>query len=156
MKNTILLIAVLGCFFGQSLNLSAQNEVAEKTYSTEVGLNVSNFVKSFLSLNTQTIQASPYFVVVKHKSLRFHLGLQANDGRNFFDNANNITDTRNIQFDFKAGFEKRQIVAPKWMFHYGIDLVGSYGYGRIRAITCLLYTSPSPRDATLSRMPSSA
>ena len=24
------------------------------------------------------------------------------------------------------------------------------------AITCLLYTSPSPRDATLSRMPSSA
>ena len=25
-----------------------------------------------------------------------------------------------------------------------------------RARTCLLYTSPSPRDATLSRMPSSA
>ena len=25
-----------------------------------------------------------------------------------------------------------------------------------QAITCLLYTSPSPRDATLSRMPSSA
>ena len=28
------------------------------------------------------------------------------------------------------------------------------GYQEI--ITCLLYTSPSPRDATLSRMPSSA
>ena len=26
----------------------------------------------------------------------------------------------------------------------------------LTAITCLLYTSPSPRDATLSRMPSSA
>ena len=26
----------------------------------------------------------------------------------------------------------------------------------MRDITCLLYTSPSPRDATLSRMPSSA
>ena len=25
-----------------------------------------------------------------------------------------------------------------------------------RGIACLLYTSPSPRDATLSRMPSSA
>ena len=25
-----------------------------------------------------------------------------------------------------------------------------------RLLTCLLYTSPSPRDATLSRMPSSA
>ena len=27
---------------------------------------------------------------------------------------------------------------------------------RCAVITCLLYTSPSPRDATLSRMPSSA
>ena len=26
----------------------------------------------------------------------------------------------------------------------------------LRVYTCLLYTSPSPRDATLSRMPSSA
>ena len=26
----------------------------------------------------------------------------------------------------------------------------------VEALTCLLYTSPSPRDATLSRMPSSA
>ena len=27
---------------------------------------------------------------------------------------------------------------------------------QVRAYNCLLYTSPSPRDATLSRMPSSA
>ena len=27
---------------------------------------------------------------------------------------------------------------------------------RVMLVTCLLYTSPSPRDATLSRMPSSA
>mgnify|MGYP003316066861 CR=1 FL=1 len=32
------------------------------------------------------------------------------------------------------------------------DLVKSQGY----VSNCLLYTSPSPRDATLSRMPSSA
>ena len=34
------------------------------------------------------------------------------------------------------------------------------GYARLKGISaacfCLLYTSPSPRDATLSRMPSSA
>ena len=28
--------------------------------------------------------------------------------------------------------------------------------GKARSVNCLLYTSPSPRDATLSRMPSSA
>ena len=31
-----------------------------------------------------------------------------------------------------------------------------YGGEPTRLIICLLYTSPSPRDATLSRMPSSA
>ena len=31
-----------------------------------------------------------------------------------------------------------------------------YGYRHGMAVICLLYTSPSPRDATLSRMPSSA
>ena len=33
---------------------------------------------------------------------------------------------------------------------------GSIEQEAIEAFTCLLYTSPSPRDATLSRMPSSA
>ena len=28
--------------------------------------------------------------------------------------------------------------------------------GKVQSLACLLYTSPSPRDATLSRMPSSA
>ena len=35
------------------------------------------------------------------------------------------------------------------------DLAVSLG-GNTAAESCLLYTSPSPRDATLSRMPSSA
>ena len=33
---------------------------------------------------------------------------------------------------------------------------GSYTRNGTKNIICLLYTSPSPRDATLSRMPSSA
>ena len=39
------------------------------------------------------------------------------------------------------------------------EAIGIIGAGLILmllATTCLLYTSPSPRDATLSRMPSSA
>ena len=37
-----------------------------------------------------------------------------------------------------------------------VSQVTLYGYLKTRMGTCLLYTSPSPRDATLSRMPSSA
>ena len=34
--------------------------------------------------------------------------------------------------------------------------VGAMVHGVTRALICLLYTSPSPRDRTRSRMPSSA
>ena len=53
------------------------------------------------------------------------------------------------------------IIAPNipetFEAHYGVPMCG----GVLNAINtrldaCLLYTSPSPRDATLSRMPSSA
>ena len=38
----------------------------------------------------------------------------------------------------------------------GWDLLRNFGIPAPRCNHCLLYTSPSPRDATLSRMPSSA
>ena len=36
------------------------------------------------------------------------------------------------------------------------DIIKRYGEGSIMRMGCLLYTSPSPRDRTRSRMPSSA
>ena len=49
---------------------------------------------------------------------------------------------------------------PKQTEENLIDLSNQPGYGEVRQLInkyiCLLYTSPSPRDATLSRMPSSA
>ena len=39
---------------------------------------------------------------------------------------------------------------------YAESLAGSIRSGELRVNTCLLYTSPSPRDGLLSRMPSSA
>jgi len=38
----------------------------------------------------------------------------------------------------------------------GFHIIGPYAPILIQEVICLLYTSPSPRDATLSRMPSSA
>ena len=43
---------------------------------------------------------------------------------------------------------------PAILLAYGESHPGSAGYRRAHA--CLLYTSPSPRDRTRSRMPSSA
>ena len=42
------------------------------------------------------------------------------------------------------------------LYSYSFILGGTIGNGIDRIYSCLLYTSPSPRDGLLSRMPSSA
>ena len=68
------------------------------------------------------------------------------------------------QSEFKAGGEAH-IVRPKQPTELSDDEWAEYLFMRknIKGVqferwnhACLLYTSPSPRDATLSRMPSSA
>ena len=60
--------------------------------------------------------------------------------------------------DFAKTNEPREMSLPKHDFQHkefpqNKDIIGT---SKKRPLTCLLYTSPSPRDATLSRMPSSA
>ena len=61
--------------------------------------------------------------------------------------------TNNISWESVEDISKRKAV--KWVIP--ISLGDSHrGFRVLGTNTCLLYTSPSPRDATLSRMPSSA
>ena len=50
-------------------------------------------------------------------------------------------------------FEEQVLVA---ILRTGVDAYGMNVRREIENVTCLLYTSPSPRDGLLSRMPSSA
>ena len=55
---------------------------------------------------------------------------------------------------------QNKVSAYRFLKNYGKSMALSAGFkkskGQIVITICLLYTSPSPRDATLSRMPSSA
>ena len=55
---------------------------------------------------------------------------------------------RGIEVDFMPDLGKDKEALAK--------AIGNYDGLAIRSATCLLYTSPSPRDRSLSRMPSSA
>ena len=61
-----------------------------------------------------------------------------------------------IEFEKPIAFFEKLVAAPTYYparEDFYVSTNGRYGAD---ADTCLLYTSPSPRDATLSRMPSSA
>ena len=88
-------------------------------------------------------------------------------------------DFHNIVISMKASRAPVMLAAHRLMadtldaegfnypLHLGVTEAGDGDYGRVKStagiatllaegLGCLLYTSPSPRDATLSRMPSSA
>ena len=52
----------------------------------------------------------------------------------------------------KLGVDESEVTAEASF----TDDLGADSLDTVELIICLLYTSPSPRDATLSRMPSSA
>ena len=64
-----------------------------------------------------------------------------------------------IVWDNSKKKEEEYYTNTNQTFTYDADagtVTATYGDATAKAHACLLYTSPSPRDATLSRMPSSA
>ena len=72
--------------------------------------------------------------------------------------SSNNPNLQNIPIKTEQGRKVRKAFIPRDKDH--ILLAADYSQIELRLIAeisnCLLYTSPSPRDATLSRMPSSA
>ena len=60
-----------------------------------------------------------------------------------------------VDYDYAANTPYRQPIAHGLLGLAWVAGLGSY-FPHMNTVACLLYTSPSPRDATLSRMPSSA
>ena len=63
-----------------------------------------------------------------------------------FDRINMLRDKKGV---FLGRYAENPLTGEQIPIYAGNFVVASYG-------TCLLYTSPSPRDRTRSRMPSSA
>ena len=70
-----------------------------------------------------------------------------------------ITDNTDQQINFLAAIDSpgsALVVFTLRSTYVGATYTIDWGDGNIETYTCLLYTSPSPRDRTRSRMPSSA
>jgi len=92
-------------------------------------------------------------MIIKHKEQRVGVLI---DVQNMYHSAKNL-------FKAKVDFNKvlKKAVADRKLVRaiaYVVSTEGGEEKTFFKALTrfCLLYTSPSPRDATLSRMPSSA
>ena len=70
----------------------------------------------------------------------------------FQKNSFNMVDVSSKKETFRRALASGKIYVGKEVF----DLIKNKKMPKGDPITCLLYTSPSPRDGLLSRMPSSA
>ena len=94
------------------------------------------------------------------KSLRKGIG-NSKDVEIFYDKWSNSYDQTLSNWNYKAPKQSVNILKKfiKKKPRYLLDLAcgtGLFVEEYLKAYPCLLYTSPSPRDRTRSRMPSSA
>ena len=69
-------------------------------------------------------------------------------------NINGVSDYAASADQVTSVSQFSDVYPTDWAYQALAGLVETYGC--VAGYPCLLYTSPSPRDATLSRMPSSA
>ena len=80
----------------------------------------------------------------------------------YWKHPGNVGLTPHLEWELPQGIEvgELQFPHPKRVQMAGVKAYGHYGdtlyLARLQVADCLLYTSPSPRDGLLSRMPSSA
>ena len=71
-------------------------------------------------------------------------------------NSGKSTNLMQVAYNYEERGMKVKIFKPMVDSKGGNQLVSRLGVVRAADYACLLYTSPSPRDGLLSRMPSSA
>ena len=143
---------------------SLQSIFAQDTYFTRVGHVKVNAYSDLMDVEADNYQIAATFNPEDGslkfqgllKSFMFDLGLA---DRVLSDKRINVVEKPKILFEGRVvNFRQIKLNKPG---EYSIKVRGHlfiWGYKRLMETTgtCLLYTSPSPRDGLLSRMPSSA
>ena len=93
------------------------------------------------------------FAFVEGKSLKTTIG---GKGGKKYEIDSDIDEFRDLCDDLRKNKEKSIIILKGTFEFEKAEKSGDAVFKIPSNCTCLLYTSPSPRDATLSRMPSSA
>ena len=83
-----------------------------------------------------------------------HIVLEKLKNRAISSNA--LLYSKPISINANKNIRKLKLVSRLKRLGYSLTKDRDLAPGQFRITPCLLYTSPSPRDATLSRMPSSA
>ena len=106
----------------------------------------------FIANDTQKIRLDDY-----NMNVNFFVGIKVNESIVTSDDDTSLLDPATGAYNYNApGADRTKIDTVVTKVPYGKDYSNSTTYEIGEFISCLLYTSPSPRDRTRSRMPSSA
>ena len=122
------------------------DDYLEISLEPNVDVNIDNIIYGFFTLATGSVDFN---------TGNFKVAVEVANNLAFSNPTILILDSQVGNFIAPSGFLQVQNAVNGFTFPANTPIVLRY-YLYDEQNTCLLYTSPSPRDATLSRMPSSA
>ena len=132
----------------------------EPLFGEDKSLEKKNYPPGQHGNNKRRAKKSEYAIQLMEKQkAKYTYGILEKQFRNIYDKANRgkgitgelllqLCESRLDNVVYRMGISKTRDGARQLVSHKHVTVNGS--------IVCLLYTSPSPRDRTRSRMPSSA
>ncbi len=128
-------IFIYGVFlFGVVNSLQSQNKNSNNISETyhihkhELGINVTNVLANLFSLNAD---ADPYPYLLTYRkhinsnvAFRSGYNLRINDFTDFEDGFDRQSNT--FRTDIRLGFERKLPLSRKFLFSYGVDILGRY------------------------------
>ncbi len=127
-------------FFQTLVAQNAGNPSAKNRTSTEIGLNVTSFVKTFLTFNNDAANPGSYLLSIKTvdlngKAWRYGAGMFFSNSTSDLTTTDGTRTRDNVNFDLRAGKEWQIQVSKHWFFLAGADVLADYSLDKTETDT---------------------
>ena len=120
------LLTIALCFFSIHLTY-AQNEEVAKPTTTQLGVNATQFINTFLSFNENNAPTGAYLFSLKflqdNKGFRLGTGFGFSKTTAEVDANQEDRTNKNNFFNLRAGYEWQIPITKRWLTYFGLDAI---------------------------------
>jgi hypothetical protein len=104
----------------------------------ELGLNITGTLAGFFNANGIKEGIDPYLIslkLIKNKNvIRLGLAFSLQNSKEIDPNTFNQRDLKENITRLRGGFERRVIIEKRFMYHWGLDIIGEYAVDNVSTV----------------------